>query len=361
MQMHCTVCRNEMRRVGTLADAAAMAPGFELWLYDCPDGHGQRWRRVFNGPALTRRRSRLRAYATKTTAAARDLQVRASSAAIAASRRVAASVLSHSGRMGKIAGTYLYAGAKRATAFASRTGTGFAHALWRHASVCYRVLASAAHWFATAAGSVSQIAGTYLYAGAKRATASASRTGTGFAHALWRYASVCYAVLTSASHRFATAAISVSSSASQIAGRYFYAAAKRANESVLRMATGLARALWRYASLSLGLLTSASYRFATTAISGSRSVGKIVRAGQSVGTRRSTDFAHVSRPNTAPQRVPVKAAAKSEAMLGALTRMPHSPANRRPGLKRHTMPQTEEAVFLLRRLAKAERRGGLRP
>jgi hypothetical protein len=306
MQMHCTVCRNEMRRVGTLADAAAMAPGFELWLYACPDGHGQRWRRVFNGPALTRRRSRLRAYATKTQAAARDLRVRASSAAIAASRRAAASVLSHSGRMGKIAGTY-------------------------------------------------------LYAGAKRATASASRTGTGFAHASWRYASVCYGLLASTSHRFATNAILVSRSTSQITGRYFYAAAKRANDFLLQMVTGLARALHRYASRWLALLTSASHRFATTAISGSRRAGKIVRADHSAWARRSTDFAHASRPYTAPHRVPLKTATKSDAVLGALTRIPHSPVNRRPGLpKRQPMPQTEEAVFLLRRLAKAERRAGLR-
>jgi hypothetical protein len=248
--MDCTVCRSEMRRVGVLPDSSAMTAGFEFWLYDCPEGHGQRWRRASNGPAILRRRpSRVRVWATKTAVAAHDLRTRVSAALIAAPRRLAATLLSEFGRVGQIVRVHLYTGAKNATRLA---------------------------------------------------------------HTSWRYS-----------------------------------------------------AFW----LRHGLLTSR--RFAGTAMSMSRRVSKIVWNSLSAWAKRANaprpeptaGFAHASRQGTAlraPYGVAVKTAPKSHPALGALARTAQLPPNRRPGAAvRPSVPQTDEAVLLLRRLAKVQRRAAL--
>ncbi len=315
--MDCTVCRSEMRRVGVLPDSSAMTAGFEFWLYDCPEGHGQRWRRAFNGPAILRQRpSRVRVWATKTAAAARDLRTRVSVALIAVPRRLAATLLSEFGRVGQIVRVHLYAGAKNATRLA--------HTSWRYSAFWLR-----------------------------------------------------HGLLTS--RRFAGTAMSVSRRVSKIVWNSFSAWAI----ARLGRANGFAHASLRHSMLWLRheLLTSAS-RFAAT-VAESRRVSKIVWNSLSAwaiaredGHKRplgranaprpepTAGFAHASRQGTAlraPYGVAVKTAHKSHPALGVMTRPAQLPANRRPGgaAVRPSVPQTDEAVFLLRRLAKVQRRAAL--
>jgi hypothetical protein len=200
---------------------------------------------------------------------------------------------------------------------------------------------------------VGKIGGTYLYMGAKRAI--------DFAQVAWRYSALLlWGLLTSVSRRFAATAVSVSHWLGQIVRAGVSAGAKRA--------IVLAQVAWRHSALLLwGLLTSALRRFATAAISVSHKLGKSVRDGVSVWAKRAENprpqpakrFAHASREETAVRPsfgAPIQTVAKSGAALAAIAGMPHIPATRRPGLVRRPIPQAEEAVSLLRRLAKTERR-----
>src|SRR5436190_12462117 len=78
----CRSCGRRMQLVRAFPDATAMAPGYEYQLSECPGGHGQKWRRVFNAPLMVEYIRRPRAparsgAAAKTAAiAARELWMR---------------------------------------------------------------------------------------------------------------------------------------------------------------------------------------------------------------------------------------------------------------------------------------------